>query len=98
MADEEYLFESQINWRCSGCTAFAMDGTQHDPERRPGHLTEKMEKDKVEEGEVDNSHIDNDNSNTVTWDSETDPSNPMNWTLRKKWGHVGIVAVITFIA
>ncbi|KAF2198167.1 MFS general substrate transporter [Delitschia confertaspora ATCC 74209] len=35
--------------------------------------------------------------NIVTWDSPTDPENPMNWTLKKKWGTVALVSVITFL-
>lgn len=75
-----------------------MDGKQQDSEKGPGNLTDNIEKSEVDESTVDIGHVDNRNSITVTWDSGTDTSNPMNWTLRKKWSHVGIVAVITFIA
>jgi hypothetical protein len=36
-------------------------------------------------------------SNTVWWDGEDDPQNPMNWSMTKKWAHVSIVSLITFV-
>ena len=36
-------------------------------------------------------------SNTVWWDGEDDPHNPMNWSMTKKWAHVSIVSLITFV-
>lgn len=33
----------------------------------------------------------------VTWDSEDDELNPMNWTAGKKWGIVAVVSMMTFI-
>jgi hypothetical protein len=35
--------------------------------------------------------------NIVMWDGDDDPANPMNWTERKKWSQVTIVAVFTFL-
>ena len=37
------------------------------------------------------------NGNIVSWDGDDDPANPMNWTERKKWSQVTIVAVLTFL-
>ncbi|KAF2751627.1 MFS general substrate transporter [Sporormia fimetaria CBS 119925] len=38
-----------------------------------------------------------DDPNIVTWDSPTDPQNPMNWSEKKKWGTVTVVSCITFL-
>jgi hypothetical protein len=35
--------------------------------------------------------------NVVNWDGPDDPENPLNWTPRKKWGNIAIVAAITFL-
>ncbi|KAL9103366.1 MAG: hypothetical protein Q9163_001578 [Psora crenata] len=35
--------------------------------------------------------------NTVDWDGPDDPQNARNWSSRKKWGHVAVVASITFL-
>jgi hypothetical protein len=35
--------------------------------------------------------------NTVWWDGPDDPTNPMNWTDRKKWTNIAIVSLITLI-
>jgi hypothetical protein len=35
--------------------------------------------------------------NMVWWDGEDDPANPLNWRTMKKWNHVGIVSLITFV-
>lgn len=36
-------------------------------------------------------------ANIVWWDGEDDPANPFNWPASKKWIHVGIVSLITFV-
>ncbi|KAK4221972.1 fluconazole resistance protein 1 [Podospora fimiseda] len=33
----------------------------------------------------------------IGWDSQTDPSMPLNWPKRKKWFIVGLLSVITFL-
>ncbi|KAL2162333.1 hypothetical protein VTH06DRAFT_7246 [Thermothelomyces fergusii] len=35
--------------------------------------------------------------NIVTWDGPDDPMNPMNWTMRKKWTNIAVLATMTFI-
>jgi hypothetical protein len=35
--------------------------------------------------------------NIVTWDGPDDPTNPMNWTMRKKWSNVAVLSVLTII-
>jgi hypothetical protein len=35
--------------------------------------------------------------NTVSWDGPDDPANPMNWTMRKKWGNVAVLSILTII-
>ena len=35
--------------------------------------------------------------NIVWWDGDDDPQNPMNWTQKKKYGHVAIISAITFV-
>jgi hypothetical protein len=35
--------------------------------------------------------------NTVWWDSDDDPANPMNWSEKKKWANVAIMSMITFL-
>ena len=35
--------------------------------------------------------------NMVDWDSPNDPANPYNWTAKRKWINVGLVAAQTFI-
>jgi hypothetical protein len=35
--------------------------------------------------------------NTVSWDSPDDPTNPMNWTMRKKWSNVAVLSILTII-
>jgi hypothetical protein len=36
-------------------------------------------------------------NNIVWWDGEDDPANPLNWPTSKKWIHVGIISLITFV-
>lgn len=36
-------------------------------------------------------------ANIVWWDGEDDPANPLNWPSSKKWIHVGIISLITFV-
>ncbi|KAF2199808.1 MFS general substrate transporter [Delitschia confertaspora ATCC 74209] len=33
----------------------------------------------------------------VDWDGPDDPANPQNWTERKKWSNIGILAIVTLI-
>ncbi|TGO14636.1 hypothetical protein BTUL_0050g00310 [Botrytis tulipae] len=35
-------------------------------------------------------------SNIVSWDSDTDPLNPMNWSNTKRWANTGVISVMTF--
>ncbi|KAM0130614.1 hypothetical protein ACHAO1_007747 [Botrytis cinerea] len=35
-------------------------------------------------------------SNIVSWESDTDPLNPMNWSNTKRWANTGIISVMTF--
>jgi hypothetical protein len=37
--------------------------------------------------------------NMVFWDEpiDQDPSNPRNWSTKKKWGNIGVVSGITFV-
>nr|QFR37128.1 MFS transporter [Cyberlindnera americana] len=34
----------------------------------------------------------------VTWDGPTDPENPRNWTLRRKWKSIGVASMYTFLS
>ncbi|KAE9976393.1 hypothetical protein EG327_008146 [Venturia inaequalis] len=36
--------------------------------------------------------------NLVTWDSDNDPANPHNWSLKRKWAVVFVVSAFTFIS
>ena len=33
----------------------------------------------------------------VDWDGTDDPQNPMNWSKKKKWSLISLVAYITFV-
>lgn len=33
----------------------------------------------------------------VTWDSDSDPTNPMNWTTLKRWSHIIYISLLTFV-
>ncbi|KAJ9271554.1 hypothetical protein DTO212C5_2346 [Paecilomyces variotii] len=35
--------------------------------------------------------------NTVWWDGDDDPANPMNWSEKKKWANIAVMAMITFL-
>ena len=35
--------------------------------------------------------------NVVSWDGPDDPTNPMNWTMRKKWSNVAVLSILTII-
>lgn len=35
--------------------------------------------------------------NIVSWDGPDDPTNPMNWTMRKKWSNVAVLSILTII-
>ncbi|KAK4145643.1 general substrate transporter [Dichotomopilus funicola] len=35
--------------------------------------------------------------NIVSWDGPDDPTNPKNWTMRKKWGNIAVLSILTFI-
>lgn len=35
--------------------------------------------------------------NIVDWDGPNDPDNPLNWSTKKKWGHIAVLASITFL-
>jgi hypothetical protein len=47
------------------------------------------ENDKLEKEETD--------PNVVSWDGPDDPTNPMNWTMRKKWANIAVLSVLTLI-
>jgi hypothetical protein len=34
----------------------------------------------------------------VWWDGPDDPTNPMNWSMKKKWGTIAVVSGITFLS
>lgn len=36
--------------------------------------------------------------NLVTWDSDTDPENPKNWTMKRKWAATFIVSAFTLVS
>lgn len=36
--------------------------------------------------------------NLVTWSSSSDPSNPKNWSMRRKWAAVGLVSCFTLVS
>ncbi|KAL3452704.1 major facilitator superfamily domain-containing protein [Aspergillus insuetus] len=33
----------------------------------------------------------------VFWDGPDDPANPMNWTMRRKWGIIAMISFVTFL-
>jgi hypothetical protein len=33
----------------------------------------------------------------VSWDGDTDPTNPMNWTQLKRWSHIAYISLLTFL-
>lgn len=35
--------------------------------------------------------------NIVWWDGDDDPTNPMNWSEKKKWTNIAIMSMITFL-
>ncbi|KAH6842627.1 general substrate transporter [Chaetomium sp. MPI-CAGE-AT-0009] len=35
--------------------------------------------------------------NVVSWDGPDDPTNPMNWSMRKKWSNIAVLSVLTII-
>ena len=35
--------------------------------------------------------------NIVDWDGPDDPDNPLNWSTKKKWFNIGVMAAITFL-
>ncbi|KAJ5158045.1 Major facilitator superfamily domain general substrate transporter [Penicillium coprophilum] len=35
--------------------------------------------------------------NEVYWDGDADPSNPMNWSAKYRWCHVGFISLLTFV-
>jgi len=35
--------------------------------------------------------------NIVDWDGPEDPSNPMNWSQKRKWGLIAVLSAITFV-
>jgi hypothetical protein len=41
---------------------------------------------------------DSSDANIVTWDSLTDPANPMNWSALLRWSIITLVSAITFVA
>lgn len=46
---------------------------------------------------VENESRQDHDSNTIWWDSDNDPENPMNWSSANKWANIGIISIITFI-
>lgn len=44
---------------------------------------------------VEDSAVEHD-PNVVDWD-ENDPDNPYNWTAKKKWLNIGVLAAVTFL-
>lgn len=46
---------------------------------------------------VENESRQDQDSNTIWWDSDDDPENPMNWSSANKWANLGIISIITFI-
>lgn len=35
--------------------------------------------------------------NVVTWESDDDPANPMNWSAELKWGNIAVLSALTFL-
>ena len=51
----------------------------------------------ADKDEKEGMHEEARDENVVGWDGENDPENPLNWSKRKKWNHVAIVALINFV-
>lgn len=51
----------------------------------------------ADKDEKEGMHEEAKDKNIVGWDGENDPANPLNWTKRRKWNHVAIVALINFV-
>lgn len=59
------------------------------------------EVEKMEDGDIrENKSADEEAhpSNTATWDWDTDPENPYNWSGKKKWAQVGMASSFAIIA
>ncbi|KAI0161039.1 major facilitator superfamily domain-containing protein [Hypoxylon sp. FL1284] len=44
-----------------------------------------------------NEHVDEQEVRVIDWDGPDDPENPLNWSSGKRWGHVTIVSLLTFL-
>lgn len=42
-------------------------------------------------------HEEEDDPNIVFWDGPDDPENPMNWTMKQKWGIIALLSVVTLV-
>jgi hypothetical protein len=62
-------------------------GPESEPATRDGPAGEKREEEVKEERDP----------NIVSWDGPDDPTNPMNWTMRKKWSNIAVLSVLTII-
>ncbi|CAK4015666.1 MFS general substrate transporter [Lecanosticta acicola] len=54
----------------------------HEPEKAPAEVTEAVE---------------NPDPNIVSWDSDDDPANPVNWSTGLKWGNIAVLSTLTFL-
>ncbi|KAF8823587.1 hypothetical protein HHX47_DHR10000313 [Lentinula edodes] len=73
-----------------------------DPELRSEVMNAKKaketEKSKLEAKEVIDEDGESERTIVVDWDGPDDPSNPKNWTFRRKWAATAIVSAFTFIS
>ncbi|KAH8702168.1 synaptic vesicle transporter [Talaromyces proteolyticus] len=56
-----------------------------------------FEGDRMERDPEKSSESDYSTSNIVTWDGPDDPSNPKNWSFKRRWLATGLVSLITFM-
>ncbi len=60
---------------------------ESEPVTRDGPAGEKGGEETQEDGDP----------NLVSWDGPDDPTNPQNWTMRKKWSNVAVLSILTII-
>ena len=70
-------------------------------------ISDSLKEKDLESGDYSTSNVDKNaaeeqpaepvDPNIVDWDGPNDPENPLNWSEKKKWGTIAVLASITFL-
>ena len=94
-AEKQALAAKEANGKTSHQNNSESSGLEKETDLEAGrHSDSTVDKKDVE---VSASQTEPADPNIVDWDGPDDPNNPVNWSSKKKWGNIAIMAAITFL-